>query len=132
MAQMFDSLRKKVIEGVRLLETGSHRLTDVYALDEPGLGGASHEYAVAWEQEQGVAGNVIVFQKGPVKEAGVNGCFMEDLIALCIDRLEAFQRGNFACEENAMALNSLKSALFSLDVRTNDRQERGVEGRSAV
>lgn len=131
MAQMFDSLRKKVIEGGRRLEIGSHRFTGVYALDEPGPGGASHEYAIAWEQEQGVAGNVIVFQKGPVKEAGVNGCFMEDLIAICIDRLEAFQAGDFACVENAMAADSLKSALFSLDIRTKDRQERGVEGHSA-
>ena len=132
MAQMFDSLRKKVIEGGRRLETGSHRFTDVYALDEPGPGGASHEYAIAWEQEQGVAGIVIVFQKGPVKEAGVNGCFMEDLIAICIDRLEAFQAGDFKCVENATALEGLKSALYFFDMRTNNRQQRGVEGRSAV
>jgi len=132
MAQIIDALMQKVIDGGRLLETGSHRFTKVYALDAPGPGGASHEYVISWEQEQGVAGNVIVFQEGPVKEAGVNGCFMEDLISICVDRLEAFQAGDFNCVENAMAVDSLKSALFSLDSRTKERQERGVEGRSSV
>jgi len=131
MAEIFDALKQKIINSYgRLLKTGSHRFTKVYALDEPGPGGANHEYAITWDEEQprGIAGIVVVFQKGPVKEAEVNGCFMEDLISICIDRLEAFQRNDFKCIENAMALDGLKSALHSLDLRTKDRQHRDVEG----
>jgi hypothetical protein len=37
----------------------------------------------------------IHFQEGPVKEAELNGIFMEDLIAICINRLENFQNSDF-------------------------------------
>jgi hypothetical protein len=131
MAEIFESFKEKILNSPgRLLEVGSHRFTKVYAMDEPGPGGACHEYVIAWDQKQppGITGIMIAFQKGSLQENEVNGCFMEDLITICIDRLEAFQAGDFQCVENAMALDSLKSALRSLDTRTNDRQDREVEG----
>jgi hypothetical protein len=49
---------------------------------------------------------------------------------MCIDRLQSFQSGDFACRENALALTKLEEALHWLDHRTKDRQRRGVEGTS--
>ena len=68
------------------------------------------------------------FQEGPVKENGINGCFNEDLIAMVIMRLEAFQETEFKCRENALAITKLEEALLWLRKRTTDREARGVEG----
>ena len=111
---------------MRKLDIGQERFAAVYAVDKPGPGGASHEYVVL----KGISETVetVKFQKGPVKESDINGCFMEDLIVMCIDRLESFQSGDFACRENALALTKLEEALHWLDHRTKDRQNREVEG----
>ena len=103
--------------------------TEIFSLDEPGAGGACHLYSVVKRNSVEPVAN-IAFQKGPIKEEGVNGCFMEDLLLIVQDRLEGFQSGDFPCVENAMALQKIKEALFWLDARTNDRQDRGVEGTS--
>lgn len=116
---------------MRTLNIGVHRFTEAYAMDEPGEGGACHRYGltrVGDERKDAIAFGFVKFQKGPVKEHGVNGCFMEDLIAICIDRLRAFQEGEFKCEENRNALYGLEQAIEWLDIRTQDRRERGVEG----
>lgn len=112
---------------MRKLEIGDERFTAVYAVDEPGVGGASHEYVIL----TGISENVgkIKFQEGPVMETESNGCFIEDLISICMDRLEGFQSGNFPCLENAIAFVKLSEALEVLDKRTKDRQRRGVEGK---
>jgi hypothetical protein len=47
-----------------------------------------------------------------------------------MDRLRSFQSGDFACKNNAFALEHLGSALGYLQQRTRDRLARGVEGRS--
>ena len=117
---------------MRKLLIGSERFTVVEAGDEPGMGGASHEYYISGKDREdnvvaGEFGNV-KFQKGPVKETVANGCFIEDLIAICIDRLQGFQSGDFPCRENALSLTKLEEELQWLDHRTQDRQRRGVEG----
>jgi len=111
---------------MRKIEIGDERFTAVYAVDEPTAGGASHEYVILTGISQTV-GN-IKFQKGPVKQTESNGCFIEDLIVICMDRLNGFQSGDFACVENAEALRYLAEALEALDDRTKDRQARKVEG----
>ena len=117
---------------MRTLDVGQHRFTEINVLDEPGAGGACHLYSVI----QRASGDTtrefanIKFQEGSVKEHGVNGCFQEDLINICIDRLRSFQAGDFACRENALALTKLEEALHWLNHRTQDRQNRGVEGKS--
>lgn len=55
------------------------------------------------------------------------GVTNEALLAIVIDRLEGYQSGPFACEENALALESAKASLEYLKMRTKDRQKRGVE-----
>lgn len=127
---------------MRLLNTGTHRYTIVQAGDEPGNGGACHEYFILRAPEiseteyplQQVAGEfgAVRFQKGPIQEAGVNGCHNEDLLAIVIDRLRGFQSGPFRCRENALALTKLEDALHWLNHRTQERQKRGVEGTDTV
>ncbi len=70
----------------------------------------------------------ILFQNGPIPDKGMNGVTQEALIAIVIDRLKGFQKGNFACRENAIALTKLQEALFWLKSRTEDRLRRGVDG----
>lgn len=74
----------------------------------------------------------IHFQEGPVLECGSNGVGNEDLINMVVERLEGFQRGKFACRENAIAITKLEEALLWLRKRTEARVARGVEGTHTV
>ena len=115
------------------------RLT-VKVLDEPGDGGACHHYEVSGfetippsrEQFPCTAEPTaeVIFQNGPIPDNGVNGLTQEVLIAICIDRLQGFQSGQFACRENALALTKLQESMMWLQKRTRDRVARGVEGTS--
>jgi hypothetical protein len=73
---------------------------------------------------------LVHFQEGPVKEVGLNGVFNEDLIAMVICRLEHFQRSEWSCRENAVAITKLEEALMWLRKRTVGREKRGVLGTS--
>lgn len=97
----------------------------ILVLDQPGAGGANHEYGV---QLPGGGYTKISFQNGPIAEAGVNGLTQEVLIAICVDRLRSFQAGPYACRENALALTKLEEAQHWLHHRTRARMARGVEG----
>jgi hypothetical protein len=97
----------------------------VLVVDEPGAGGACHEYEVILPNGKKTP---ISFQNGPILESGVNGLTQEVLIAICIDRLKGFQSGQFACRENALALTKLEEAQHWLQHRTKQRMARGVEG----
>ena len=115
----------------RIVEVGSKKYTQVVCLDEQGAGGACHEYEVIPVTPIGNAVFASVsFQNGPIKESGVNGCHQEDLLAIVIDRLQCFQKGEFACRENAIAITKIEEALMWLRKRTQDRIDRGVEGTS--
>ena len=69
----------------------------------------------------------IKFQAGPLPD-GVNGCSIEDVIDVLVTRLEGFQKGQFRCRENALAITKLEEAKQWLLYRTSKRQEQGVEG----
>lgn len=97
--------------------------------DEPGAGGANHVYECSWPHSAGT-GIQIRFQNGPIVEHGVNGITQEVLLAIVIDRLRSFQKGDYSCRENAIALTSCEEALMWLQKRTLDRMRRGVEGTS--
>lgn len=121
-------------------EITDHQVNDcnrglkLIAADEPSNGGASHYYEVrhahADPSKSFVAG--LFFQKGPIKEAGVNGLTHELLIAVMIDRLRGFQDGPFRCLENDAAIECLQEAAEWLNKRTKARQDRGVEGTHEV
>lgn len=74
----------------------------------------------------------IKFQTGPVKEAGVNGCFIPDLLLIALTRLQEYQKTPYACRENACAITKIEEAVMWLRKRTNDREARGVLGTSEV
>ena len=107
--------------------------------DAPGPGGANHRYEItgfsqsdnpSWIEQAGIAPVVILFQNGPIKEAGLNGITQEVLLAIVIDRLRSFQNGPFACVSNQTALVKCKEALDALKFRTACRLARGVEGKT--
>lgn len=70
----------------------------------------------------------VKFQLGPRCEVGVNGCCIREVIQVAVDRLEGFQKGGFACRENALAITKLQEAIHWLQHRTDDRVARGVKG----
>jgi hypothetical protein len=110
--------------------------------DEPGAGGANHRYLIqGFDRRHNPSGvmqmngddyTIVLFQNGPIGEAGVNGITQEALLAIVVDRLDSFQAGRFQCHENEMALLHAREALEWLKARTRSRMERGVEGKSAA
>jgi hypothetical protein len=129
-------LTKHIVEG----DSANHQLK-IEVIDEPGAGGANHLYMVTgFDTEtnqsdpfvsrhgQSAKHSTILFQNGPIKEVGVNGLTQEALVAVVIDRMESFQNGPYACEQNAKALYHLGRALGYLQLRTLQRIARGVEG----
>jgi hypothetical protein len=97
----------------------------VEALDGPGPGGASHLYRITLPSAYFAD---LIFQNGPIAEAGINGITHEALLAILIDRLEGFQGGPFKSQTNGDALYHLREALKFLHSRTKERMSRGVEG----
>jgi len=123
---------------MRELSIGSKCFTKVIVIDEPSLqNNACHEYRIetVTKDQDGPQPVAIVaqvsFQDGPIKEAGVNGCHHEDLLAIVIHRLQSFQAGEYRCRENALALTKIEEAIHWLNHRTNERVKRGVEGTNA-
>ena len=130
-----------------LREITAHRVNPandqiaIHVTDTPGAGGANHRYELTGFDtannpsrtdkdgyEASFSKQVILFQNGPIPSAGVNGVTQEVLLAIVQDRLEAFQAGLFACEENGKALEAVKQAQHWLQFRTLKRMARGVEG----
>ena len=120
---------------MRKVNIGTNNYAEIYATDEPVLN-ANHEYivvAVPAEGEEIELDNPyakVKFQKGNMKENGVNGCHNVDLIAIVIDVLQSVNQGELACRENSIAITKLEEALMWLNKRTLDRRSRGVEGTS--
>ena len=108
----------------------------IEVLDEPGQGNACHSYSISGFKlagnpampGSGISSFPIVFQNGPIQEAGFNGISQEALLAIVEDRLIGFQSGPYACRENAVALTKIQEAIMALLKRTRDRMARGVEG----
>ena len=101
----------------------------VEVLDEPGHGGACHEYICTLPNGTAPTRIRINFQNGPILESGsgVNGLTHEVLLAILADRLRGFQSGRYACQANACALTGIKEAQHWLQQRTLERMRRGVE-----
>jgi hypothetical protein len=74
----------------------------------------------------------ISWQKGPLGRGEdrkkPNGAFVETVIKAALQRIEWYQDSEFACSENASAIQNLKSALGVLEFRTMQREGAGVEG----
>lgn len=116
----------------RQLTDFTHAYEHITVQDEPGPGGANHHYTIGVEGSGTGLTTQIQFQKGPIQEVGANGITNEALIAIVLDRLRGFQRGAYACRENAIAITKLEEAQLWQAKRTFDRAARGVEGTSTV
>ena len=75
--------------------------------------------------------NCITFkiQNGPIKEFNVNGCQVQTIIAAAKSIVEGLNE-KFPCRENAMVITKLDEALMWSELRTKNRNKRGVEGLS--
>ncbi len=113
----------------------------IEVLDEAGAGGAHHSYLISGfdtatnpsdSEPNPAIGTGILFQNGPIGEAGVNGITHEALLAILIDRLECFQAGPYASRYNQDALGALQYAQDRLLARTRERMARNVEGTNKV
>lgn len=106
------------------------KLNDVYALDNPGPGGANHRYGVVYKSDtDGEIQDEIQFQCGPRKDpTSTHGWLDTDLLEMVRDRLKSFQDGPFATEDNAKALEHIEVALMYMNKRVEERATRGVLG----
>lgn len=107
-----------------------NKLNTVVVEGYAGPGGAHHHYKVfKMEDVGGQCLADIEFQNGPRNEPGnIAGILDVDLLEIVRDRLVAFQRGDFSCRENALALTHIEEALLWLNKRTEDRAARNVLG----
>lgn len=72
----------------------------------------------------------IQFQKGPRHHPeSTPGITDGALLAVIIDRYLAFQKGPFACRENALVITKLQEALHWMKHRADDRARRDVLGK---
>jgi len=126
---------------------GLTELCRVTACDEPHpVNGANHRYRlcrVLTEQEiDGIRTEhcepahiqdvgFIQFQRGPRNMIdSTPGTLDGAVLAVLIDRQEAFQRGPFACPENEIVLGHLRAALAALIARAQERAARSVLGKN--
>lgn len=82
-------------------------------------------------------GLCVVWQNEPRRRpdgtmAEATGTFVEDLLLVVMDRVSAYQEGDFATGENDDALRRLREAHAELVARREDRRARGVEGLDAA
>lgn len=117
------TVRDHIVEG----DSANHQL-QITVTDEPGAGGACHDYEIDCSSSSVMNSCGIHFQNGPIKEFGVNGVTQEALLAIVVDRLQCFQAGPYACSPNDLALIYCRAALRELQTRTRERIARGVEG----
>ena len=101
---------------------------EVYAVDEPGAGGACHEYEIR-NKATGEVIETVSCQNGGIVDNGVNGATNEALLMIAIDRMDGFSKGPFPSRPNAVAKTHAETSLLWLDYRTSERRSRDVEGK---
>ena len=72
----------------------------------------------------------IQLQSGPIKEVGINGVQIDDVVELVRNIIEGFNM-DYPCRENSIVITKLDEALLWLLKRKMDREKRGVEGTHA-
>jgi len=83
-----------------------------------------------WPQVHGQPSTVTFqIQSGPIKEFGVNGCQIDDVIAWVKEKIEGFNAA-FPCRENSLVITKLEEALLWSMARKLNREKRGVEGQN--
>jgi hypothetical protein len=106
-------------------------LNEVYRVPEKGKGSgnAYQEYVIRPKDDPNIELGRIKFQKGARRESDSEvGVIDSDLLEIVRDRLKLFQEGEFACQENTMALVHIETAIMWLNRRVEDRIKRDVSG----
>lgn len=71
----------------------------------------------------------IQFQEGARKDLdSVQGILDLDLLYIVRDRIQTFQKGEFACRENALVLTKVEEAIMWSEARVKNREKRKVLG----
>jgi len=119
----------KAIEQYHHDGLGLNDLITIKADDrDPDAGGASHIYAAEIDDRKILR---VQFQHGARNvEGSTPGCTEAVLLAVLIDRMEAFQAGPFSCRENAIQLTKLQEVLHWTRHRAEARKRRGVLGEN--
>ena len=129
-----ETMTNRLLTG-HLVDPARDRLV-ILAEDEVDSGGASSRYEISgfdalshpgWDGA-GQHQVVLLFQNGTIPDKGTNGVTSEALLAIVIDRLQAFQAGPFKGAYNGSALEHCHAALNALKERTMERMSRKVEG----
>lgn len=112
-----------------------NKLNEVFREGDVGPGGAYHEYAIRpIEKIVDEYGEIesfsrVLFQQGARNDPNSRrGVLDVDLLEIVRDRLMCFQKGDYSCRENAIALTHIEEALLWMNKRVDDRAERGVLG----
>lgn len=85
-----------------------------------------------WPQTHGETSSVkFTIQSGPIKEFGVNGIQIDDVIIWAKEKIEGFNSA-FPCRENSMIVTKLDEALLWSVKRKLDREKRSVEGTNKL
>lgn len=110
-----------------------NNLNIVRAVGEKGAGGAMHTYEIVTNEYSPEGAQPVLsyiqFQHGPRNTAeSILGVLDGDLLEIVRDRLKAFQAGEYATRENAIALTHIEEALLWMNKRVEDRAARGVLG----
>lgn len=110
---------------------------EILVMDEMGAGGMHHHYRVIgfeavppsrMEIPPHPDAADVIFQNGPIAEAGVNGLTHEVLLEIVAHRLECFSKWPYSTCYNVRALSLVRQAQDQLHQRTRERMARGVEG----
>ena len=72
-----------------------------------------------------------VIQDGPIKENGINGCDLTEMLLIYKLLIEKFNKACY-CVENEMTIRHLNKAIYWQERRTEDRLVRNVEGTSKL
>ena len=117
---------EKIITMDDLREQFPERFTDTGAMDHKWFEETIRPNAFIYVRHDK---NSLAFtiQNGPIKEAGKNGCQVEDVIAVAKHMVEQLN-AKFPCRENAMMITKLDEAIMWSKKRTQDRKARNVEG----
>jgi hypothetical protein len=74
----------------------------------------------------------IHWQDGIVGDNGQGGAFVEDVLEAARQRLQFFNKSEFRCRENSIAITKIEEALQWLDWRTRQRLIENVENTYEV
>lgn len=95
----------------------------IFAAGQVSEGGANNSYVVGLVDDGAISKCLaaINFQNGHPGIVGRNGVTIEALLAICMDRLSAFQSGPYPSPYNEAAIDHLERAIESLKDRTRER-----------